>query len=80
MSSFVITALGLLPGLPKIPFFTVAATLYVLSGRVALPGDEDSREALAGAERPLLVAGPWDGGPEDRAAVARLARAMAMSR
>lgn len=42
VSSFVIGGLALLPGLPKIPFFTVAATLYVLSTRVPIPGDEET--------------------------------------
>ncbi|MDG2112131.1 MAG: FHIPEP family type III secretion protein, partial [Actinomycetota bacterium] len=41
VSSFVIGGLALLPGLPKIPFFTVAATLYVLSTRVAIPTDDE---------------------------------------
>ncbi len=55
ISSFVILALGLLPGLPKIPFFTVAATLFVLSGRVVVPETEDAEE-----EAPVIDLDPDD--------------------
>ena len=55
VSSFVIGALALLPGLPKIPFFTVAATLYVLSTRVTIPTDEEVAD-----EAPVIELDPDD--------------------
>jgi len=56
LASFVIVALGLLPGLPKIPFFVVAATLYVLSTRVAIPEDDTGEEE----ETPVIELDPDD--------------------
>jgi flagellar biosynthesis protein FlhA len=44
ISAFVIVGISLLPGLPKIPFWTFAATLYVAGGRVGVAGDAISAE------------------------------------
>ncbi len=55
ISSFVIFGLGLLPGLPKIAFFTVAGTLYVLSTRVPIPQDDEPNE-----EAPVIDIDPDD--------------------
>ncbi len=56
LASFVIIALGLLPGLPKIPFFVVAATLYVLSTRVTIPEDDTGEDD----EAPVIELDPDD--------------------
>ncbi len=42
ISSYVIAAIALLPGLPMLPFFMVAASLFVISGRVPTVEVEDT--------------------------------------
>ena len=44
LASYVLMAMALLPGLPKIPFLTLAASLWVLAGRVTAPAPEVETE------------------------------------
>lgn len=61
ISAVVIFGISMLPGLPKIPFWTMAATLFVLAGRIDPEGtksdDEDEPEVKINLDDPEALIG-----------------------
>ncbi len=59
LSSYVIGALGLLPGLPKIPFMIIAVTLWLTAGRIGAiaPEAEEEPEVEIPADGPEALIG-----------------------